>query len=151
VSKALVHYHFKEKESLLQALAEQVGLAITGRARLAIDRMPDEHVLDSYWSWLDRELIAGDLQILRALADYDSERVRAVARRVLRQRRELATEHIALVFSKLGLVPRVPAELLTETMLAFIDGLVALAALEREWNPRPAFDVLWLALLTLAE
>jgi hypothetical protein len=36
-------------------------------------------------------------------------------------------------------------------MLAFIDGLVALAALEREWNPRPAFDVLWLALLTLAE
>jgi hypothetical protein len=35
--------------------------------------------------------------------------------------------------------------------VAFIDGLAAGYALDSDRDPRPAFDVLWLALLTLAE
>ena len=123
VSKALVHYHFKEKEALLRALVENVGLGVIDRAQAAINRVSDEHVLDSYWEWLERELTLGDLRILRALAEYDSERVRAAVRRVVQQRRELTTQHVALVFSTLGLVPRVPAALMGETVLAFVDGL----------------------------
>ena len=146
-----MHYHFKEKEALLRALVENVGLGVIDRAQAAINSVSDEHVLDSYWEWLERELTMGDLRILRALAEYDSERVRAAVRRVVQQRRELTTQHVALVFSTLGLVPRVPAALMGETVLAFVDGLAAIGAVEEEWNPRPAFDVLWLALLTLAE
>jgi hypothetical protein len=77
--------------------------------------------------------------------------VRDVSRRIARMRRELAAEHIAAIFGRLGLAPRVPGAFVAETVMAFIDGLAVARALEPERNPRPAFDVLWLALLTLVE
>jgi AcrR family transcriptional regulator len=151
VSKALVHYHFRDKESLMQALVDDVGLAVVTRARDAVPADAADHALDSYWSWLQRELRAGDLRILMSLAEYDSPRVRAAARRIADQRREVTAEQVTALFTRLGLVPRVPPALLAETVVAFIDGLAASVALDAERDPRPAFDVLWLALLTLAE
>ena len=150
VSKALVHYHFRDKDSLLQALVEDVGLAAIERATVA---MTDEaaHALDAYWTWLEQELRTGDLRILLSLAESDSARVRAASRRIVDQRREVTAEHVAQIFSRLGLNPRVPAPIVAETVVAFIDGLAASNALDPDRNPRPAFDVLWLALLTLAE
>jgi len=151
VSKALVHYHFHDKDSLLHALVEDVGSAVLQRTREAMRRETDPHALDAYWSWLADELHRGDLRILVSLAEYDSDRVRAASRRLSDQRRELAVEHTALVFSRLGLHPRVPAGLVADTLLAFVDGIAVTHALDPDRDPRPAFDVLWLALLTLAE
>lgn len=151
VSKALVHYHFRDKDSLLVALVEDVGTGAIRREREATGDDMGGHALDAYWNFLERELRLGDLRILGALAEYDNERVRDAARRITRQRREIAAEHVNLIFSRLGLAPRIPPELLAETIVAFVDGLAAAAALEPERDPRPAFDVLWLALLTLAE
>lgn len=154
VSKALVHYHFRDKDSLLQALVEDVGFAVLARAREAMAPMQREagtHALDAYWAWLEHELRGADLRILISLAEYDSARVRAASRRIAAQRREVTAEHTALVFARLGLTPRVPAELIAETVLAFVDGLATVHSLSPERDPRPAFDVLWLALLTLAE
>ena len=151
VSKALVHYHFRDKDSLLQALVEDVGLAVIARARAALTRDASDHVLDEYWTWLETELRSGDLRILLSLAECDSDRVRATARRIADQRREVTTIHVTQVFTQLGLNPRAPPALIAETVLAFVDGLAAGHALEAERNPRPAFDVLWLALLTLTE
>lgn len=151
VSKALVHYHYRDKDSLLQSLAEDVGRAVLDRARDAPSRMTDAHALDAYWAWLETELRVGDLRILISLAECDSDQVRAAARHVAHRRRELAAVHTTLLFSLLGLTPRVPAELIAETVVAFADGLSAAYALEPDRDPRPAFDVLWLALLTLAE
>ena len=151
VSKALVHYHFHDKDSLLQALVEDVGRSVIDRARQSMLRRTERHALDGYWTWLEEELHGGDVRILVSLAEYDNDRVRAASRRVSEQRRDLAAEHTALVFSSLGLVLRVPPEAVGETVLAFVDGLAVAHALNPERNPRPAFDVLWLALLTLAE
>lgn len=151
VSKALVHYHFHDKDSLLRALVEDVGFAVLQRARDAMRSESDTHALDGYWAWLADELRAGDLRILISLAEHDSDRVRVASRRVADQRRELAADHVGLVFSRLGLNPRVPAALVADTALAFIDGLAVVHALDPQRDPRPAFDVLWLALLTLAE
>jgi AcrR family transcriptional regulator len=151
VSKALVHYHFRDKDSLLHALVEDVGLAVIERAKMALTHDEAAHALDAYWTWLELELRAGDLRILLSLAESDSARVRAASRRIADQRREVAAEHIAQIFSRLGLNPRVPAPIVAETVVAFIDGLAASHALDSDRNPRPAFDVLWLALLTLAE
>ena len=150
VSKALVHYHFHDKDSLLVALAEQIGRAVIARGTGALDA-PNEHVLDACWTGIENELRAGDLRILLALADYDSDRVRAVCRRLAGERRDLVTAQISEIFSRLGLSLRVPAELVAETVIAFTDGLTLAHALESERPTRPAFDVLWLALLTLAE
>lgn len=151
VSKALVHYHFHDKDSLLEALVEDVGAAVLQRARESMTKEPTSHALDEHWTWIERELRVGDIRILVSLAEYDSDRVRFASRRVSDQRRELAVEHTSLVFSRLGLNPRVPSELMADTLLAFVDGLAVAAALNPQRNPRPAFDVLWLALLTLAE
>jgi AcrR family transcriptional regulator len=151
VSKALVHYHFNDKDSLLQALVDDVGHVAVNRARAAFDGASPDHVLDAYWAWLDAELRAGDIRILIALSEYDSDRVRAATRRVSVERREIVIQQIMHVYTGLGLTPRVPADLVGDTLLAFVDGLMTLNPLHPERDPRPAFDVLWLALLALAE
>lgn len=151
VSKALVHYHFRDKDSLLLALVEDVGALVVSREHSAITRDDTTHALDAYWSWLQQELRAGDLRILLSLAESESSRVRSASSRIARQRRKLASEHMTQVFDRLQLNPRVPAAIIAETIVAFIDGLAMATALDPENDPRPAFDVLWLALLTLAE
>jgi len=151
VSKALVHYHFRDRDSLLHALVDDVGHAVVHRARAAMTAGTEGHALDDYWSWLHDELRRGDLRILLSLAECDSERVRSACRRVADHRRELMAQHTALVFSRLGLTPRVPPALIAETVMSFADGLAAASVLSPERDPRPAFDVLWLALLALAD
>ena len=151
VSKALVHYHFRDKTSLLVALAEDVGFAVVQRARDALERPTGSRVLDDQWAWLDTELRLGDIRILISLAEYDNDRVRAASRRMRERRRELAIDHVVAVYSLLELSPRIPAPLLADTVLAFIDGLAVAHATDQDRDPRPAFDALWLALLSLAE
>lgn len=151
VSKALVLYHFHDKESLLVALVDDVGRDVVSRERAALEDTGAPNALDGYWQWLERELAAGDIRNLLALAQHDSERVRAACRRVARERREVAAHHVGALFDRLGLVPRIPPVLLAETIVAFVDGLSASTALDPAANPRPAFDALWLALLTLTE
>ena len=151
VSKALVHYHFHDKDSLLCALVEDVGLGVLRRAQESLRGEGEGHALDAYWAWLAEELRVGDIRILISLAESDSDGVRSACRRVTEQRRELGAEHAALVFSRLALDARVGPELIGDTVLAFVDGLAVSHAMNPERDPRPAFDVLWLALLTLAE
>lgn len=151
VSKALVHYHFRDKDSLLTALVQQVGSDVLARARAALALPPGGHTLDAHWAGIETELRAGDLRILLALAEFDSARVRAAARRIAAERRELLSRQTTALFTSLGLRLRLPAELVADTLLAFSDGLAAAHALEPDRPTRPAFDVLWLALLTLAE
>jgi AcrR family transcriptional regulator len=151
VSKALVHYHFRDKESLLCALVEDVGFEFLSRAHDAAKREGSAHVLDDHWSWVSEEIRRGDLRILLSLAEYASDRVRAVSRRIADRRREVVTEQVATIFERLELTPRVSPSLMAETVIAFIDGLAASTALEPDRDPRPGFDVLWLALITLAE
>ena len=152
VSKALVHYHFRDKDTLLQALVVHVGDATLQRERAAMAAASaTEHALDDLWHWLEGELREGDIHILGALAEYGSEPVRAASREVAARRRALVADHVAAVFDRLGLAPRVPARLVADTVVVFIDGLAASRSLDPERDPRPAFDVLWLALLTLVE
>jgi AcrR family transcriptional regulator len=151
VSKALVHYHFHDKDSLLCALVESVGAGVLRRAREAFGSEMSGHALDDYWTSVQHELREGDLRILGALAECDSERVRELSRRIAVQRREVAEGHVSAIYERLDLRPRVPPALIAETVVAFTDGLAAAYALDPERNPRPAFDVLWLALLTLTE
>lgn len=151
VSKALVHYHFHDKDTLLRALVEEVGRDVISRQRDAMARASDARALDAYWTWLSAELMHGDVRIVVSLAEYRSNPVRAASRAVAAQRRALMAEHAAAVFTRLGLAPRIPPALIGDTLLAFLDGLAVAHALEPEHDPRPAFDVLWLALLTLAE
>jgi AcrR family transcriptional regulator len=153
VSKALIHYHFRDKDTLLVALVEDVGSVVLERAKTARESAAQatSHALDAYWDWFQAELRSGDVAILMSLAQCDSDRVRDASRRVASLRRELTAAHTSELFERLGLRPSLPPELIAETVTAFGDGLAAAHALEPDRDPRPAFDVLWLALLTLAE
>lgn len=151
VSKALVHYHFTDKDTLVSALVEEVGRGIVERERAAMTKADRGHALDEYWLWLEGELRTGDAQILTALAEYDSERVRGLSRRIAADRRATAIDHVTHVFESLSLAPRVPAALIADTVVAFVDGLATAYALDPSRDPRPAFDVLWLALITLSD
>jgi AcrR family transcriptional regulator len=150
VSKALVHYHFHDKESLLVALVEEIGRGVLARESLAM-AVDSAHALDAYWDWMAAEIRGGDVRALAALASYDSAPVRDASRRVARERRAVGAAHVAQLFTRLGLSPRVPPGLIADTVVAFADGLAIASAIEPGRDPRPAFDVLWLALLTLAE
>jgi acetyl-CoA acetyltransferase len=77
--------------------------------------------------------------------------VREAVRRAGVARRDAAAESAAALFSAFGLRPRVPPPLLAEVIVAFVDGLAVDAALAPEREPRVAFDVFWLSLLSLAE
>ena len=150
VSKALIHYHFDDKDSLLAALVARVGDAVLARARLSdVERSPKP--LDAHWAWLERELREGDLRVLVSLSDCDSAATRAAARNVAGERLRLAARDVDAIFTALGLTPRMPPALVAETVLAFADGLACRVALGVVPDARGAFDVLWLSLLTLSE
>lgn len=150
VSKALIHYHFADKDSLLAALVERVGAAVLERARAsAVATSP--RPLDAHWAWLERELHEGDIRVLVSLSDCDSVATRTASRTIANERLRLLARDVDAVFTGLGLLPRMPSALVAETVLAFADGMACRAALGAVNDPRGAFDVLWLALLTLSE
>ena len=153
VSKALIHYHFRDKESLLIALVDDIGLGFLSRARAHDPGRSASagHVLDDYWAWVADELRRRDLRMLLSLGEFPNERVRAGSRRMAEKRREVAAGHVAAIFERLELTPRVPPALVADTLANFLEGLAVASALEPDRDCRPAFDVLWLALLTLAE
>ena len=72
-------------------------------------------------------------------------------------RRRQASETVERLFAILELQSRVPTSLLASVMVAFVDGLALDFAARREHgdqessSPRVAFDVFWLAMLSLAE
>jgi hypothetical protein len=55
------------------------------------------------------------------------------------------------LFGLLSLRSRVPMSLVGDLLVTFVDGLAATPAESARGNARAAFDVLWLALLGLAE
>ena len=150
VSKALVHYHFRDKDTLLAELARCVGDDVVSRERASL-ALHDARPLDAYWAWVRSELDAGDVRVLIALSPGASERVAAVLSDVFARRRAVATRHVAGVYDHFGLRPSVATEVLGDAMVTLVDGLAASASLAPERDARPAFDAVWLALLTLAE
>ena len=66
-------------------------------------------------------------------------------------RRAQATRTIEWLFNALALTPRLPAPLVGDVTVAFVDGLAGEAAIEPEANHRLRFDVFWLSVLNLAE
>jgi AcrR family transcriptional regulator len=156
VSKALVLYHFGDRDSLLAALVEDIGGDVIARAQAALAR-DDIAPLDAHWAWLEREVNEGDVRALVSLAQCHTPKTVAASRRMDDSRRRLMVEQVEQLFQRLALRPKLPAALVAETVLAFADGLAcravssATSAASATIDPRGAFDVMWLALLTLHE
>jgi AcrR family transcriptional regulator len=150
VSKALLHYHYSDRARLLAEVVAQVGERLAARERLALQGADGRRAMDALWRWLERELARGELRALLELSLVRDPLVHEAAIGVAAQRRVDATRTATTLLAQLGLEPRVPAELLGEASVAFVDGLV-MSGLVATRAPRAAFDVFWLAMLGLAE
>jgi AcrR family transcriptional regulator len=160
VSKALVHYHFHDKDTLLAHVVEHLTTGIVERERRALDGYGGKHdplAVDALWRWVEEELRRGDMRVLLELDAYRGGAVQAAARRAAALRRESAATTVTRLLSVLDLRPRVAPELLANVIVAFLDGLALETAVAGSATPsedsaaRIAFDVFWLAMLSLAE
>ena len=150
ISKALIHYHFKDRDELLVAVIDEIGRGLAERERGAIDAERSALAVDALWNWLEDELRRGEIRAVLTLIEHPRDIVRDAARRVATDRRAAAADTVARLFETLGLQPRVPAPLLADVVVAFVDGL-ALDSGDESRSPRVAFDIFWLAMLNLAE
>lgn len=149
VSKALLHYHYEDRAHLLADVARRLASRLVARERAAMGPAAAGTAVDALWGWVDAELRRGELRALLELGTVRDAAVRVATGEAARARRESATATASLVFEQLGLVPRVPAALLGDASVAFVDGLALDVGGGRD--PRVSFDVFWLGLLGLAE
>jgi len=150
VSKALLHYQYSDRARLLAEVVTQLGERLAARSARALDGADGSRAVDALWHWVEGELACGELRALLELSLVRDPLVHESAIVVAESRRHAAGRTTADLLARLGLVPRVPAALIGEASMAFVDGL-ALGGLVDAVDPRVAFDVFWLAALGLAE
>lgn len=148
VSKALLHYHHRDRAHLLAAVAAGLAERLRRRERAAVDGSRGS-LVDAYWHWLSGELARGELRVLVELGAVREKLVQAECVAASEVRRAEAARSVERIFASLGLGPKVPVVILGDVMHAFADGLALGAAEERD--ARASFDALWLALLGLAD
>ena len=107
--------------------------------------------LDALWGWLDDELRRGELAALAMLSLTRLGKVRLATRAAATERRRSAARTIKRLFTELDLTPRIPAALLADAAVAFVDGLALDVANGTTRDPRVSYDIFWLALLGLTE
>jgi AcrR family transcriptional regulator len=151
VSKALLHYHYHDRSRLLAEIVERIGVRTIERERAAIDESDSVGGLDALWQWLEGELHRGELAALAELALSREAPVRRATRATATERRRSAARTIERLFTELDLTPRVPAPLMADAAVAFIDGLALDVANGAAREPRVSYDIFWLALLGLTE
>jgi AcrR family transcriptional regulator len=151
VSKALIHYHFRDRDALLARLADWLTTALVDGEEAALADAGATGGLDALWAWLEGALASGSMRALVDLGQERGEAVRAAVRRSRDLRRAQAARSIERLFGGLALTPRLPAPLVADVTVAFLDGLAGEAAVEPEANLRLRFDVYWLSVLNLAE
>jgi AcrR family transcriptional regulator len=151
VSKALLHYHYHDRATLLAEIAERIGIDVVERERAAVDESGGTGGLDALWRWLEDELRRGELAALVTLSLTRLGKVRLATRTAATERRRSAARTIKHLFTELDLTPRIPAALLADAAVAFVDGLALDVANGTARDPRVSYDIFWLALLGLTE
>lgn len=151
VSKALLHYHYHDRATLLAEIVERISGGTIDRERLAVDESNGVGGLDALWQWLAGELRRGELAALAELALVRDAAVRRATRAAASERRLSAARTIERLFAELDLAPRVPAPLMADAAVAFVDGLALDVANGSIREPRVSYDIFWLALLGLTE
>jgi AcrR family transcriptional regulator len=151
VSKGLIHYHYRDKDALLARLAGWLADVVETRERNALAGVAPGEAVDALWRWLEYELALGDIRALLELSRLREGEAPVAAREAATRRRTVAATTVTTLFETLALRPRIPAEMLAEVQVAFVDGLALDAVQGPMESHRVAYDVFWLAMLSLAE
>jgi AcrR family transcriptional regulator len=150
VSKALVLYHYHDKAALQAAAIHWLTDRVVQRERAALAASTGATVLEEYWRWLEGEMHTGELRVLLELAQERAAPARAAMEASAVARQAGAEQTVTRIFQLLELVPRLPSAMIASSELAFREGLVTWGAQRADRNPRVAFDIFWLSILSLA-
>ena len=151
VSKGLIHYHFDNKDVLLARAVEWISMEIGTRQSGALDGATAQSAIEMLWRWMSSELALGHVRVLAELGFYPSATVQGSIQAASRIRRAASERTVDDLFAALQLRPRVPSELMASVLTAFMNGLAIEWAVVADAERRVAFDVFWLAMLSLAE
>jgi AcrR family transcriptional regulator len=150
VSKALVHYHFPDKRSLLMAVVAGCEQAITRRGVAAAESARGRDAFDACRKRLVEEIQARDLEILSQLARSDDWMVNEAARGGIRHFRENVAGQIEDILKGLGLIAMVHPDLIAELVATTVMGLASGSARDEDDGQYAVLDALWLSVLNLA-
>jgi len=150
VSKALLHYHHSDRARLLAEVVTQLGERLLARERAALDEADGRRAVDALWRWAKGELARGELRVLLELSLVREPLVHTASMAVADARRRAASRTGTVLLARLGLVPRVPVDVIGTASVALMDGLV-LGRLVNDADPRITFDLFWLGMLGLTE
>ncbi|MHB1861477.1 MAG: TetR/AcrR family transcriptional regulator [Gemmatimonadaceae bacterium] len=151
VSKALIHYHFRDKQQLLCAVAVECTRRIEDRGMAVTGAPPSGDPLAAFWNWLQEELKQGDVSALLQLARAEDIQVQERATTGLAECRTLVRALVAQVLGALEARPGIPVPLLADVMATLVEGLAAQHNPRRKHEEQSVVDVLWLSLMALAE
>jgi AcrR family transcriptional regulator len=150
VSKALVHYYFRDRASLGVAVATHCEDSIVTRAAEPNRNPAHENPVDEFGDWLQMELASGDMRVALLVKLSGNPAVKRAAERALAAFRAELQRQIDQVFAKLGVRPTVPRELVGDLFAATTQGM-GIGWVEWTTRQRQTLETLWLSLLTLAE
>ncbi|OYV73224.1 MAG: hypothetical protein B7Z72_02960 [Gemmatimonadetes bacterium 21-71-4] len=150
VSKALVHYHFTDKRTLLVAVVDECTAHVERRYRLVAAPPGDASAFDRCREWLAGELDARDLELLVRLAADEDHTVSAQARAGLRKFQAAVEHQLAGALRGLGLAPAIRMELVATLASSTVLGLAASNGPDADADREAILDTLWLAILSLA-
>jgi AcrR family transcriptional regulator len=151
-AKGLVHYHFKTKDGLVAALADQIVAARIDRWRRRIAESQPEDAILSSWSLLTEESGSGAVRawaaVLGEASPLPDHRVRELVKRLSDGLGAVGVD----LLHRLGMRPRIPAPELGWILTSVVLGMGAL--LGHGFPPSElegAYAAAWLGVLSLAD
>jgi AcrR family transcriptional regulator len=150
VSKALIHYHYTDKDALLERVARYLGERIAARSRHALTDSTAASAVDDLWRWLEVELERGEWRAMLELQAHANEAVHAAARRELRALASRTERTMTRLTALLGVRLRVAPAILGGLFVTLIEGLAVAADADESPEPRDVLDAFILALLGLS-
>ncbi|HYV98789.1 MAG TPA: TetR/AcrR family transcriptional regulator [Gemmatimonadaceae bacterium] len=148
-SKALVHYHFADKDALLVACAERVTAHLTAAEGSALATSTAETALADLWlGHMSPETCAVRRALLALITDA-SEATRSALSAAMRRRRLALAGLIGRLEALMSFAPEVHSGTLVAAYTALIDGLTLQRTVDPGDDHRRAFDAFWLAILSL--
>ncbi len=150
VSKALIHYHFRDKESLLSALAVQCRDGVVRRGSRIVAPARRENPVDEFSDWLDSELSAGDLRIALQLKASGIPAVARAADEAVTAVRVELEQRVDAVLGVLDVAPTIPLDSVVDLLMAMSTGL-ALVPVEPVARRRRLVESVWLGLLSVSD
>lgn len=152
-AKGLVHYHFKTRQGLLSAVAEEITTARSKNWRAAFEAPSASEAVARTWSLLTQESGDGTVRAWQSLVGAPERLTDGLAKRLRDDFADgLSAAFTSMLRDELGLAPTVPDSEIGRLLEAVVDGMgFQLAGGAAESELEGAYSAAWLGILSLTQ